>query len=58
MKTTIITIASAILSALGAAAVAKWSLPSESVNEVIAGILGIVGGVFGIAAARHQPEAK
>lgn len=55
MKTTVITIVSAVLSAFGAIAVTKWALPQESVNEIIAGVLSIVGGVFGVVAARHTP---
>jgi disulfide bond formation protein DsbB len=56
MKTTIITVITAILGALGTAAAAKWALPPEHITAIVTAITSIVGAAFGIYSALHQPK--
>lgn len=55
MKTTLVTLVTAILTALGGYFATKYALPKESVNDVVAGLVTALTGAFGIYAAKYIP---
>lgn len=58
MKNNVLAAVTAVLTAIGGFFVAKYALPAEAVNEVVAGLAAAITGAFGIWSAKRNPDAK